>query len=619
MRTALCVVVLASACVGPPPQPCTECGGSCVDVKTDRANCGECGKACAVGQLCTDGACRSNCPAGQLVCSGQCVDTQTDPRHCGGCGVPCAAGQACAQGLCGATCAPPNTVCGGACVNTQTDPANCGACGNGCDAGVCALGSCRLTCAPPLTECPGAVCADVRSDPNHCGSCAAVCSPGGVTGATCTLGECGYSSCAAGRSDCDGDRANGCEVTGPCVRSVLVSHTLDGGYPNGSSSSPQISSDGRWVVFLSAATDLVPGDPDNRENVFRWSRDTGAIDRLDLAPDGGFPGGAAAQPQLTPDGRFVCFGHTGELVDPPVKNGVGNVYRRDLQTGVTTLVNALDDGGFFTLAASDCQISDDGRLVAYITRQALDPVDTGGEVDVYLRDLQTGRNRIISVGTNGQVGTPQGFGFNAFNPTFSADFTKAAWSSAAGYPNDNNSCFDTWFRDLDAGVTAKVSVSGACVTSAASATPVQIFGAGNTVVMASTHAQLPGDTNGVGDVYFRSMTPIAAPVLRSDAHNYALGDGVASPRNVTRDGGFLCFTSAATNIGAARGSGAHLWVRDLATYVIVQVNLPEAVGANGVRGGSLADDGRAVTWDTGDTSAPGDTNGQYDVFWRQLR
>jgi sulfatase modifying factor 1 len=70
------------------------------------------------------------CAAGQTACGGRCVDMQSDVAHCGACGRACGAGQSC---------------CAGTCVNLQTDRGNCGTCGRSCPTGeVCSMGACCL-------------------------------------------------------------------------------------------------------------------------------------------------------------------------------------------------------------------------------------------------------------------------------------------------------------------------------------------------------------------------------------------------------------------------------------------------------------------------------------------
>lgn len=81
------------------------CGSACVDLATDRNNCGMCGNACPPGNACAGGYCGPVCLAcfcirGLTKCSGHCIDTSTHQFNCGACGVVCAPGQTCSRGTC---------------------------------------------------------------------------------------------------------------------------------------------------------------------------------------------------------------------------------------------------------------------------------------------------------------------------------------------------------------------------------------------------------------------------------------------------------------------------------------------------------------------------------------
>ena len=106
------------------------CGDACVDTKGDRKNCGQCGKTCASGQVCSDSSCAATCGGGtpNLCGSGDtaaCVNLASDVNNCGACGTKCASGATCdATGDGGGACTCPGgqVACGtgasAACVAT---------------------------------------------------------------------------------------------------------------------------------------------------------------------------------------------------------------------------------------------------------------------------------------------------------------------------------------------------------------------------------------------------------------------------------------------------------------------------------------------------------------------
>lgn len=183
------------------PAGTDRCSGACVDTAVDSSHCGTCDHACADGEVCEAGSCVSACPAPGTVCENEgvsiCTDTDTDPDHCGACGMPCAAGLSCAGGAC--VCRGRNTeLCGGTCVDTTRDHENCGACGRVCVRGACSAGAC--TCRVGATLCGGTNCVDLNTNPLHCGVCGRVCG----RGANCVAGSCVASSCPSTSTLCGG-------------------------------------------------------------------------------------------------------------------------------------------------------------------------------------------------------------------------------------------------------------------------------------------------------------------------------------------------------------------------------------------------------------------------------
>jgi hypothetical protein len=90
------VIILEGGC----PERLTKCGENCVDLNTDKQNCGQCENICPGMETCIDGQCTLICPEELTNCGGLCVDLETDEEHCGGCGNECLYGQECIDGVC---------------------------------------------------------------------------------------------------------------------------------------------------------------------------------------------------------------------------------------------------------------------------------------------------------------------------------------------------------------------------------------------------------------------------------------------------------------------------------------------------------------------------------------
>ena len=171
-----------------------------------------------------------------------------------------------------------------------------------------------------------------------------------------------------------------------------------------------MSADGRYVAFVSDATDLVPNDNNNGSDVFVRDRLTGQTILVSVNAAGT---GTADQfsnlPTITPDGRFVVFSsHASNLVIDDAATLLHQaVFIRDLQLGTTKLVSRNFAGTSRGNGASGwfdpLGISDDGRYVVF-TSSATDLTalpDNNGQQDVFVRDLQTNTTKLVSVNLDG--------------------------------------------------------------------------------------------------------------------------------------------------------------------------------------------------------------------------
>jgi Tol biopolymer transport system component len=198
-----------------------------------------------------------------------------------------------------------------------------------------------------------------------------------------------------------------------------------------------LSTDGRYVVFLSPASDLVIGDEDDQFDVFVRDLAAGVTTLVSDAPEVA----VVLNPTISGDGRRVAYTNA--------QFGLirgGDVLVRDLVTGDTAKAN-VDTGDPASFSFSTPSFSADGRYVAFdstpVNQDAGDntPLDS----NVFVRDLAAGRTTQASVNVAG--GEPNG---SSFDPAISGDGRAVAYVSGASdlVVGDGNGLRDVFVADL---------------------------------------------------------------------------------------------------------------------------------------------------------------------------
>jgi Tol biopolymer transport system component len=217
------------------------------------------------------------------------------------------------------------------------------------------------------------------------------------------------------------------------------------GESDGDSDSPSISRDGRWVVFGSGATNLVLHDLNGRRDAFVADR---RLHTVELASAGtgwvqsdeiSFPG------SISDDGRYVTFMTAAANLVPGDGNGTVDAFVRDRWNATTECVSVDASGAVGNSVSFATSISADGRFVAlYGMASNLVPGDTNGWDDVFVHDRRTGGCERVSVGTTGLEGDGASMACD-----LSADGRWVAFASLATnlVAGDTNGKFDVFVRD----------------------------------------------------------------------------------------------------------------------------------------------------------------------------
>jgi hypothetical protein len=234
-------------------------------------------------------------------------------------------------------------------------------------------------------------------------------------------------------------------VTGATTCASVDSNGVQGNAPSGSGlNSVSISSNGRFVAFLSSATNLVPGDTNGAADVFVRDLLLGTTTRASVDSSGGQANGSSLDVSISSDGRFVAFTSTASNLAPGDTNLTWDVFTHDMSTGVTTRVSVSSQGVQANDISRRPSISADGRFVAFESQASnLVPSDTS-ELRVFLHDSLTGTTTHLCLDSNGVPGNGV-----SESSSISADGRYVAFASGSTnlVPNDTNGFSDVFLRD----------------------------------------------------------------------------------------------------------------------------------------------------------------------------
>jgi Tol biopolymer transport system component len=321
------------------------------------------------------------------------------------------------------------------------------------------------------------------------------------------------------------------DSTGPIT---LVSAAQDGSAGNGPSGEADISADGRFVVFTSAASNLVPGDGNGKPDVFlRDTRERKTV-RLSVSSREVEGNGASGAPAISANGRVVSFASVASNLVRGDTNGVSDVFARVVSRGVTERVSVSTSGRQQNkaVAAPFNQISDltrSGRHVVFDSDATnLVRRDANRRTDVFHHDRRTGRTRLVSASSVNRQGDN-----DSFNPTITPSGRHIAFQSFAGNlaPGDVRG-EDLFIRDLRLETTSVVNVPARGGLRAPELVKQQLVRPalserGTRVTFSSTVPNLvPADSNGLEDVFIRLLEPpkgriVTGPTVVLDADDPA--------------------------------------------------------------------------------------------------
>jgi hypothetical protein len=365
-----------------------------------------------------------------------------------------------------------------------------------------------------------------------------------------------------------------------------------------------LSGDGQVVSFASAATNLVAFDRNGLEDLFVVDRQSGVIERANLASSEEFFPTLAFGGAMSDDGRYVVFRDYANLM-----SGASSPFRTDIflidrdSPGYVERISVDDEGVQANGNSLNSDISSDGRYVAFdsVASNLIFGEDNNGVSDVFVTDRQFGLVERVSVSSsNGQA--------NAASKlvSISPDGRFVLFSSLANnlVLDDSNGVEDLFLRDRDSGITYLVSLTdgGSLIGQATSIGAMSDDG--RYIAFQSSASEIvPGDSNNRFDVFVLDRFTNLVERVSVDDQGQQVNADSYSP-TLSPDGRFVAFISNAS----LTGQGPGLFIRDRSDDTLTYVGT--AAGTQP----SFSADMSTIAFTSFDNLAQGDSNGKADAY-----
>lgn len=230
------------------------------------------------------------------------------------------------------------------------------------------------------------------------------------------------------------------------AQSEIVSLAEDGSQLNTPTTEGSLSADGRYLVFASTSTTVVAGDSNNVQDIFRRDLTTGEVRRISLRTGGAQLYTPSHKAVISRDGRYVAFITDATDCELPAAPQPPVVCLHDTQTGETRRLTRRADGTDPTATGvGTVQIAADGGYVLFDVSAGLIAGDTNSHQDIYRYTIGTGEVERLSVGQDGREAN--GASYRGF---ISADGGIVAFNSLASnlLAGDSDDLQDGYWRTV---------------------------------------------------------------------------------------------------------------------------------------------------------------------------
>ncbi len=215
---------------------------------------------------------------------------------------------------------------------------------------------------------------------------------------------------------------------------TLVSRTATGVAGNGASESPSISNDGRYIVFESSASNLVPNDTNGKRDIFLFDRSTNEVTRVSVRPSGAESNGIAGRARISGDGQVIVYDTDDDLMVAGDSNGFRDVLRQSRSNGLRSRVSQAPstaanqpNGNSYSGTPNT-----NGLMISFTSEAGIVSGDGNNLADTYVKHVETNQVYRVTNRANNVAG-------EYHEPTISANGARIA-TVAVGVDSDPRAC-----------------------------------------------------------------------------------------------------------------------------------------------------------------------------------
>ena len=380
------------------------------------------------------------------------------------------------------------------------------------------------------------------------------------------------------------------------------------------STAPSLSADGNVLSFTSVASNLIGADSNTYRDVFVHQQSTGKIELVSAIPSGRAGNGPSHSSQISANGRYVIFVSEADNLVAGDNNQCADIFVRDLRSGRTQRITpniVTDNANSWEANGPSSQpcISIGGRFIAF-TSLASNWVENDHNQcsDVFIHDLWLEKTYCASINANGIPAAGA-----SHSPTLAAARPKLAFVSTAIELGAHPAVPQIFYSDGLGKSPTHISTSAMGFAANAACSQPALSANGDTVAYCSLANNLHAvDQNASSDIYLYHHSSRATQLASKHESGAAFNQPSCQP-SLSADGRFLAFATITDGIHPLDLNGAQdIYRLDTATGQLKRISAP---GSGMSFSPTISTDGQSVAFASSSADlVVADTNLSRDIF-----